>query len=51
MTSFGRNEVRSNGWNPKFRTQGQTCHMIGPSEPTNENSETFFFFKFIFFGS
>ena len=33
--------MRSNGWNPTFRIQGQTCHLIGPSEPTNENSETF----------
>ena len=41
ITSFGCNEVRFNGWNPTFRIEGQTCHLIGPLEPADENSETF----------
>ena len=50
MTSFGCNEVRSNGWNPTFRIQGQTCHLIGPLEPADENSKTFLQSSSSFFG-
>ena len=41
MTSFGCNEVSSNGWNPTFRIQGQTFYLIGPLESENENLEIF----------
>ena len=36
LTSLGCKEVRMNGRNPQFRTQGQVCHLIGPLEPADE---------------
>ena len=41
LTSLGCKEVRTNGWNPQFRIQGQVCHLIGPLEPADEMQDRF----------
>ena len=41
LTSLGCKEVRMNGWNPKFRIQGQVCHLIDPLKPAYEMQARF----------
>ena len=41
LTSLGCKGVRMNGWNPKFRIQGQVCHLIGPLQPADEMQARF----------